>query len=300
MFTQNQNSIEDYSQQMNPFLNNLNSQMINNNPMMMNNNPMMMNNNPMMNYNPLMINNNPMMMNYDMGLMMNNPNQNENNKIDKHIELNDNFYLNQYNNLSENKKKLFQSIIKFFQKNGFPQMNMNNKYQINKLIKHLFYHYTDDIHENYDDLNRFDYIKTNKKRIKLFYREFYKLVIDIPSYITKLELYSIAQCFASDSSKILLIHENKILNKDESNIDELSNDDIIVIIENKLYPDRSFYNELQKKYPGTYKINILLSFPTGITRTYVVSEEVTIQELLAAISEDNGLDERDCIFLFNG
>ena len=58
----------------------------------------------------------------------------------------------------------------------------------------------------------------------------------------------------------MLIHENKILNNDESNINELSNDDVIVIIENKLYHDNSFYNELKKKYPGTYKININIIF----------------------------------------
>ena len=294
-----ENVDEDYPQLMNNLLNNLNGQMMNNNPMIMNNNPLMINNNPLMINNNPMIMDVPMLMNAGVGLMMNNQNRNIIERNNKLFESNDNFYFNQYNNLSENKKKLLQSIINFFQENGFSQINMENKCQINKLIKHLFYHNTDVIGENYK-LHFFHYIKTNKKRIIFFNHEFNKIVIDIPSYITKLELYTIAQNFASYSSKILLIHENKILNKDESNINELSNDDIIVIIENKLYPDRSFYNELQKKYPESDKKNIIIKFPSDNKKNYTVNGEVTIKELLKAISEDNGLDERDCFFLLNG
>ena len=71
--------------------------------------------------------------------------------------------------------------------------------------------------------------------------------------INKIELYSIADIYKAFSvSDILLIHNYKILKKDNSLINEIHNDDTIIIIEERYYPDDSYYISLQKKYDNNY------------------------------------------------
>jgi len=241
---------------------------MNNNPMMMNNNPMMMNNNPMMNIN------------------------NNNNNL---IGSKDDIIFN-YNNLNKVQKNLINQIIKFYQENGLFEMNLLNKNQINQLIKQLNpYSISDE--NRIDRLNDFDYIKKEKKLIKFVNSNFKIFDINIPTFITKFDLYSIANGYkVFISTKILLIHDNKILNKDESSIDEISNNDFVLIIENRLYPDKSSYIFLKNKYPSLDFINVFINFTNNLKKIYNVSREATIGEFINMVIEDNGLVESECKF----
>ena len=132
----------------------------------------------------------------------------------------------------------------------------------------------------------------------------FRALIDISIFFTNKELYSIAERYKQfKSTKIKLIHNNKILKKNESSINEISNGDIIWVIENKLYPDNSFYISLQNKYNdynGTDIINVRVDFTDGSgSFIYSLSGEITVQELIRAIIEHKGYVLNDCEFLYN-
>ena len=278
------NQLNSINDQLNPFLNQQNSLMMNNNPMMMNVNPMMMNNNPvmmnanpmmmninpmMMNVNPLMMNANPLMMNINPMMMNNNPLNNIINN--KNLAQTDEDFKFNYENLDFLQKNLVEQVINFYHENGCYKMSLGNKTQIKQLIKQLFFYNTN----NEDDIN-------------------------IPTFITKFDLYTIANKFkAFYSTNFLLIHNNKILKNDESSIDEISNNDYVIIIENRLYPDKSSYISLQKKYPFEDIITLRILFENGITRTYSLNIEASIQEFISMVIEDNGLVRSDYYFIFN-
>ena len=123
--------------------------------------------------------------------------------------------------------------------------------------------------------------------------------MDIPIFFTNKELYTITERRKKfHSTKILLIHKNKILKNDESSLDEISNGDMIYVIENYLYPDKSYYLKLQNKYYGTDYINIRLCF-NGYFESFSFSKEVTIQELTKAIAESKDYLLEDCTFIYN-
>jgi hypothetical protein len=100
------------------------------------------------------------------------------------------------------------------------------------------------------------------------------------------------------STNILLIHDNKILNKDESSIDEISSNDFVLIIENRLYPDKSSYIFLKNKYPALDVINVIVHFTNCLKKIYKVSREATIGEFISMVIKDNGLVESECKFIF--
>ena len=286
------NQLNSINDQLNPFLNQQNSLMMNNNPMMMNVNPMMMNNNPvmmnanpmmmninpmMMNVNPLMMNANPLMMNINPMMMNNNPSNNIINN--KNLAQTDEDFKFNYENLDNFQKNLVNQVINFYHENGCYKMSLENKTQIKQLI---------------------NYIKKEKKLIKFLNSNFEIFSINIPTFITKFDLYTIAnKPKAFYSTNFLLIHNNKILKNDESSIDEISNNDYVIIIENRLYPDKSSYISLQKKYPFEDIITLRILFENGITRIYSLNIEASIQEFISMVIEDNGLVRSDINFIFN-
>ena len=307
------NQLNSINDQLNPFLNQQNSLMMNNNPMMMNVNPMMMNNNPvmmntnpmmmninpmMMNVNPLMMNANPLMMNINPMMMNNNPSNNIiNNK--NLAQTNEDFKFN-YENLDNFQKNLVNQVINFYHENGCYKMSLGNKTQIKQLIKQLFFYNTNNEDEIESFMKEFNYIKKEKKLIKFLNSNFKIFSIYIPTFITKFDLYTIANKFkAFYSTNFLLIHNNKILKNDESSIDEISNNDYVIIIENRLYPDKSSYISLQKKYPFEDIITLGIFFENGITRNYSLNTEASIQEFISMVIEDNGLVRSDYKFIFN-
>ena len=208
------------------------------------------------------------------------------------------------NNYNKDQITLLKIAVDFYKENNLPQMNFNNEIQINNLINYLF---NPNI-EFKNETDMFKYITHDKrrKRIKFIYNyrsskfDFPRWLIDIPIFFTKKELYSIAERHKNFTlTKFILIHKNKILNNDESSLDEISNDDIIWIIESVLYPDNSYYLGLKNKFSGTQLINISIIFDDETTNNFTLSREVTVQELIRAIVETKGYPFGNHYFLFN-
>ena len=200
------------------------------------------------------------------------------------------------NNYNKNQINLLKIAVNFYKENNLTQMDFNNEIQINSLINFLF---NQNI-ESSNIIDKFKYITHDKrrKRIKFIFNSFGGCLIDIPIFFTKKELYSLAEYYKSFfSTNIILIHDNKILKNDESPLDEISNNDIIWIIEDRLYPDNSYYLGLKNKCSGKI-INIFVNF-RGEIETFHFCDEVTIQELIRAIVEIKGYAIGDCVFLFN-
>ena len=144
------------------------------------------------------------------------------------------------NNLNENQKELIDSIIQFYKENRNDYMNFDNPYQIKNLIYFLSLNYVKlDITNNIED--PLYYIKEPKKIIKFINSDYKEYKVNIPKSITKFDLYSIAQKYKSfknnlnylsgDYSNILLIYNNLILNRDETSIECIKENDIIIIVE---------------------------------------------------------------------
>ena len=105
--------------------------------------------------------------------------------------------------------------IDFYKENDLPQMNFNSEIQINNLINSLFSSNFEFINET----DQFKYITHDKrrKRIKFIFNSSLRYIIDIPIFFTNKELYSITERHKKfASTKIILIHKNKILKNDES------------------------------------------------------------------------------------
>ena len=203
------------------------------------------------------------------------------------------------NNFNKDQITLLKLAVNFYQENNISQMDFNNPIQISNLINYLF---SPDI-EFSNKTDVFKYITHDKrrKRIKFIFNSSFRCLMDIPIFFTNKELYSIADRYKSFySTNIILIHNNKILKDDESSLDEISNNDIIWIIEDRLYPDNTYYFNLQNKFSGKPKFNIFVGFPEGIVENFILSEEVTIHELIRAIVEKKGYAIKDCKFLYNG
>ena len=202
------------------------------------------------------------------------------------------------NNFNKDQITLLKLAVNFYQENNISQMDFNNPIQISNLINYLF---SPDI-EFSNKTDVFKYITHDKrrKRIKFIFNSSFRCLMDIPIFFTNKELYSIVEEYKEfHSTNIILIHNNKILKDDESSLDEISNGDKIWIIEDRLYPDNTYYFNLQNKFFGKPKLNIFIEFAEG-KENFILSEEVTIHELIRAIVEKKGYAIKDCKFLYNG
>ena len=288
----NINNIPIISNMNNPFMKNMNKPMINN----ININNI---NNPSTNYMNYPINNN----------MINNqeitPNMNMNfNQLNEKKD-NENFF-----NLNINEKKIINSIIKFYEDNyklNSKFMNYEHPQQIKSIINLLNSNINNlkQINENEDERigELFPYINEPKKSIKFINSNNIAYIVKIPNSISKSDLYSIGDLYKGlYYTNILLIHNNKILENDESSIEDISNGDNIIIIEDRLYPDESYYFSILKKYENERcsKINVVFSF-TGFSqkKIFVLSEQTTISEMIHAIHLFYGYDSRDLRILYD-
>ena len=98
----------------------------------------------------------------------------------------------------------------------------------------------------------------------------------------------------------LLIHNNKILKKDESSIDDILsyNNIIIIIIENRYYPDNSLYEHIiQSEYFPKSMMSIILK--GNINRGVFINQEATIKELIETIVSTTGIIYEEFSFIFN-
>ena len=208
------------------------------------------------------------------------------NEKNKQLQNNENNFVEFYFKYKD-KINLWSIII-----NYIPQINNNNHIQINNLIESLF---NKDI-EYINMTEKFNYIKSDKKTIKFIYNNKKRYLMNIPTIFSNEEIYSIASRYLSFYPHIyILIHNNKIMKKEEATIKEIPNNDIIWVIENKIYPDDSYYISLKHKYQNTEIINVFMDFPDINDRVvYQISREATIQELIKAITEERGLTLTQC------
>lgn len=175
-----------------------------------------------------------------------------------------------------NKLELVNSIIDFCKKNRNNYIDFSHKDQIMSLIDRLNPK-TSDLHYNNTILDPLHYVEAEKKIVKFINSEYRLFKVKLPINITKMDVYSIVEDFKDRRySDILLVYKDAILEKDETSIDFISDDDTFIIIENRIYPNDSYYNSLIKQNINEkmYKIQIridnnieeqfFLSFPSNI------------------------------------
>jgi len=291
------NQMNNYNQgnQMFNQMNNYNqgNQMINQMNQMMNQMNQMMN---QMNQNMNQMNQNMNQMNQNMNQM--NQNKNQKNEINQVKRKKEKKTSQNLNNLNENQMELLNSIIKFYKENNNDYMDFDNPNQIENMIYFLSLKYDKlDISDKIED--PLYYIEEPKKLIKFINSDYKQYKVNIPLSITKYDLYSIAQkykCFKNNKnhlsgnhSNILLINNNLILNRDETSIDCINNNDIIIIIEPRNFPDDSFYNSLQERTED--KGCIQFEFSSGKSEIYrIFPYNVKICEIYKSIILELGLD----------
>jgi len=177
-------------------------------------------------------------------------------------------------------------------------MNFENPYQIKNIIYLLSLNYLKlDISQYFED--PLCYIKEPKKMIIFINSDYKEYKVNIPLSITKYDLYSIAQnykCFKNNNyhantgnhSNILLIYNNLILNRDETSIGCINNNDIIIIIEPRNFPDDSYYKSLQERTKNKGYIKFEFSSGKKILRGF--PDDIIIYEIYKSYNLEFGLD----------
>ena len=283
---------------LNPFFN----QNLANNPFN-NNNINMFNNNNFNNQNILNFNYNNQNMNQhnnnnqNMNVINNNE-QNLNNNLRNQIQKNnmemniDNFWID------INQIGLIDSIIQFYHKTGNEYLNMNEKYQIMNIINRLNPDISSLKTQN-EILDPLHYIKEPKKLIKFINSDFNLYNVKIPYSISKSDLYSIVEQYKFlRHTNILLIHKSSVIKEDESSIEFISEGDTIIIIENRNYPDDSFYKSLVKNNPNENLINISF-IDENRTKPKINMQfpsNITCYQMMQAFSLKCGYNKNDFMF----
>jgi len=240
--------------------------------------------------------------------MMMNQNINQMNEINPEKRIKDPLQNFNLNNFNKNQMELINSIIQFYKENGNEYMNFDYPNQIKNIsnLLSLNYHKLDKS-DNIE--NPLYYIEDPKVIIRFMNSDYKEFKVNIPLSITNYDLYSIAQnykCFKNNKkhlsgnhSNILLIYNNLILNRDETSISYINNNDIIFIIEPRNFPDDSYYNSLQERTKE--KGIISFRFTSGnkiISRAF--PDDIKIYEIYKSINLEFGLDINTYNLLFNG
>ena len=233
------------------------------------------------NYNNMILNNqfiqmmnmmNQMMMN--MNMMLNNNQMNQNFMNNNNNGIND----DEIYNLDKDKFNLINSIIGFFKENNYPCMNFEYPNQIKAILNLLNENYSGFIYEN-DIKDPLFYINSPTIIIKFINSNYEVKKVKIPKLITQYDLYTVANLYKLyNNSNILLAHKNKILKKDESSIDCISDNDNLIIIEQRYFPDDSYYNSLMKKSSNNFH-NVHLSLNNGKRLHKSFPNDITIVEI---------------------
>jgi hypothetical protein len=203
---------------------------------------------------------------------------------------------------------LINSIIQFYKENDNEYMDFDNPNQIKNMINFLSLNYNKlDISDNIED--PLYYIEEPKKIIKFINSNYKEYKVKIPLSITKYDLYSIAQkykCFKNNKkhlsgnhSNILLINNNLILKRDATSIDCINENDILIIIEPRNFPDDSFYNSLQERTED--KGCIQFEFSSGESAIYrIFPYDIKICEIYKSINLELGLDINTYKLIYGG
>ena len=143
------------------------------------------------------------------------------------------------------------------------------------------------------------YVHEPKKLINFINSDFNLFTVKVPNSLTKLDLYSIARLYKyRNNSEILLIHKNYIIDEDESSIDFITQNDYVIIIENRTYPDSSFYESLIKNNPctdSTYMISVNVASDKRV-KYFEFPSNITIFQMKKALNLEFGFCKRDKIF----
>jgi hypothetical protein len=224
---------------------------------------------------------------------------NQMNQMNNNINLEDEIIKNNQNlnykkfYINLDQINLINSIIEFYKKNGKEYMNFNEKAQIMNLINHLNPDFSliKEIH-NDDPLN---YIEEEKIIVKFINGNKVLYNVKIPVSINKKDLYSIAEKYKSEYvTNILLVHNNSILDQDETSINFISNGDTIIIVEARYYQDNSYYNFLIKNYN---KDMIRIELYGDIKRNFYFSGNISFSEMMKVIYFSMDQDNRILKFL---
>lgn len=194
---------------------------------------------------------------------------------------------------------LINSIINFYHISGNEYLNINEKYQIMNIINRLNPDISS-LKENEKILDPLYYIKEPKKLIKFINSDFNLFNVKIPISINKTDLYSIVDQYKYlNNTNILLIHNNSIIEKDETSIKFLSEGDMVIIIENRNYKDDSFYNSLIKNNNGADLINIRLIDDYRENPTYILQfpSNISYSQMMKAINLKFGYCKNDNIYV---
>ena len=233
-------------------------------------------------------------------MMIQNMNQmNEINQEKRKKEMIQNINLN---NLNKNQMELINSIIKFYKENGNEYMSFDYPIQIKNILYFISLNYPKlDKSNNIED--PLDYIKEPKKIIRFINSDYKEYRVNIPLSITKYDLYSIAKIYRCSNnvgniSNILLINNNLILNRDETTIECINNNDIIIIIEPRNFPDDSYYNSLKERTEKKGNISFLFSSGKKINRIF--PDDIKIYEIFKSINLEFGLYINAYKLLYNG
>jgi hypothetical protein len=200
-------------------------------------------------------------------------NNNNNNELN-----NENIY-----NLDKDKLNLINSIIEFYKDNNMDYMNFEYPNQIKALLNLLNENYSEFKYEN-DVKDPLFYINDPKIIVKFINSNFEVKKVNIPKSINKYDLYTVANLYKCyyHNDNILLVHKNKILNKDESSIDFISNNDNIIIIEPRYFPDDSYYKSLEKKSSNHFTY-VTLALYDGEKLNRSFPSDITIGEMCKAL-----------------
>ena len=256
---QNMNNINQMNQNQN--FNQMNQNMIQNNQ-----------NLNQMNQNMIQNNQNYNQMNNEQNMNMNLVSQINNNNMNMNIN---NFWIN------INQISLLIDIIDFYHKTENEFVDFNDKYQIMNIMNRLNPNLST-LKQDNETLDPLHYINKPKKVVKFVNSDFKLFNVKIPTFIDKIDLYSIASLYCSlRISDILLISNNCIIKKDESSLDFISEGDLIIIIENRIYPDDSYYKSLLINNNNSEIKNFIWKNSYGITLQF--PSKITISQMKKAI-----------------
>lgn len=210
------------------------------------------------------------------------------------MNIDDNNYI-----LNPKLTELVNKIINFYHSNNNKNMNYNNPNQINGLLNNLNPNYPG-LHQSNEIKDPLPYVRGEKKLIRLINSNYDIINAKIPKDITKFDFYSIVKIYkAFQISNMILIHKANILAHDESSIEEIMEGDTIIIIEDRDYPDDSYFNYIGQKYQSIDKLNI--KFESRFPRfNFIFSKDITISEMIKAYNLINGINNRNFYFYNRG
>lgn len=218
------------------------------------------------------------------------------NKIQKNnLEMkHDNFWID------INQLGLIYSIIEFYHRTGNNYLNIDDKYQIMNIVNRINPNLST-LKINDEILDPLYYIEGPKKIIKFINSDFKLFNVKIPKQINMKDLYSIVcQYKCLSNTEIALIYKNYILTEDETSIDCISEGDVIIILENRNYPDNSFYDSIMKKNNDPKNI-IIIRFIDDYREKPIFDipfpSNITFEEMVKIFNLKFGYCQSDFVFL---